>query len=120
MGLYYTLFYGCIIKTPDDDALIAELTAICKRYSWSLVVDGANHIIDFRADPKIDLHPLEAFHSDEKNSRRVVHGENKTEVIFIGDAAFNEALLDLTPFNPDTKWIRSEFYSGDMTTSYLY
>ena len=119
MGIYHHLFYGGTIK-KEDGLDVEKLNTICNENRYSLIDDGSIYIIDSTAE-QIDIGWLTCFYTD-KNNNMICHYQNNRDaswlIATIDKKLYDTLINQFIDFEFKPKWLRCEFYSGNMTSSY--
>jgi len=114
MGLYYTFFYGCVIK-KESVGIQSILEDICKQNEWDLFEEDTIFIVDFRSK-SIKDNGCTCFETNSTNQRRLIYGDKSIE---IDQELYDDVVLKLHDFTDNFRWIRRQFYSGDMSYTYI-
>ena len=115
MGLYLNLFYGGIVKNINKDSL-KDLENVCKENGWTLERYKDVFIVHSNSN-RIGLDTFRRFNSDSLTCN-YEDESGELKVVKAGKEIYDKLAQNLSGFDFDPRWIRSTFYSGNMTNSY--
>lgn len=116
MGLYFHIFFGCIID--ESKISVAELCrirdAVNSDYSYMSHKDGKYYV----CAKSIDWIKVSAMTPFFSKGRMLIYGDDDKEVL-ASEETYQKLQSDFASYNPDIRWIRRGFKSPVMCFNYV-
>jgi len=114
MGLYFDIFFGCIIDASKIS--IVELDRICNDvYSRMSHKDG-KYYVRVKSIKWISVSMMTPFFS---KGRLLIYGDDDKEVL-ASEETYQKLQSDFVSYSPDIRWIRQDLQSsGTMKVDYV-
>lgn len=116
MGLYFDIFFGCIIDASKIS--VAELCrirdAVNSDYSYMSHKDGKYYV----CAKSIDWIKVSAMTPFFSKGRMLIYGDDDKEVL-APEETYQKLQSDFASYNPDIRWIRRGFKSPVMCFNYV-